>query len=140
MTGVKIWMIKNQRTGEWQPLNDHDRETSDKIPSMEEALFVMQRPRNSAFHRKYFAMLKIVFDNQEQFKNQEHLRHYLQMKAGFVDIVATPNGTMHLPSSIAYDKMDATQFEDLYEKVLVEVLSFINLERETLEQELSQFV
>jgi len=40
------------------------------------------KPRNYEFHKKYFSLLNLCFDNQEQFKEINDLRAYLTCKAG----------------------------------------------------------
>lgn len=72
-------------------------------------------PRNYGNHKRFFAFLKVTFDLQDNFDNMTHYRKWLTMKAGQYDVVAAPNGkTMFLPKSIAFDKMDETEFRQVF--------------------------
>lgn len=135
---MELWLIKD-REGKFHPLNESDREKADKIPALEETLFTYKKIRNGKFHRKYFAMLNMAYDNQDQYKNFDHFRKIIQMKAGYYDTVVTDKGEVYLPLSIAFDKMDNNEFEKLYEaawKVLYELFAF---DRELFENELNAF-
>ena len=74
----------------------------------------IKKPRNLMFHRKFFALINLVFENQETFDNSEDLRYYLTMKAGFYKKVKTPTGEMFIPKSLKFDKMDNVEFEEVY--------------------------
>ena len=78
----------------------------------------IKKPRNLMFHRKFFALINLVFENQETFDNSEDLRYYLIMKAGFYKKVKTPTGEMFIPKSLKFDKMDNVEFEEVYNGVI----------------------
>jgi hypothetical protein len=79
----------------------------------------IKKPRNIMFHRKFFALINLVFENQETFDNSNDLRYYLTMKAGFYKKVKTPNnGEMFIPKSLKFDKMDNVEFEEVYNGVI----------------------
>jgi hypothetical protein len=78
----------------------------------------IKKPRNLMFHRKFFALINLVFENQEVFDNSEDLRYYLIMKAGFYKKVKTPDGEMFIPKSLKFDKMDNVEFEEVYNGVI----------------------
>jgi hypothetical protein len=78
----------------------------------------IKKPRNLMFHRKFFALINLVFENQEVFDNAEDLRYYLIMKAGFYKKVKTPTGEMFIPKSLKFDKMDNVEFEEVYNGVI----------------------
>lgn len=137
--GIDIWLIKDD-IGHFHPLNDIDREKAAKIPTMEENCFTIKRIRNPKFHRKYFKLLQLVFENQDKYSDFEHFRQIMQMKAGYFDCVVTDKGEVYLPRSIAYDAMDETQFSELYEKVAVVLQGFIKISRDELESEISRMI
>lgn len=79
----------------------------------------IKNPRNLGFHRKFFALINLVYENQEVFDNSEDLRYYLIMKAGFYKKVETPKGEfMFIPKSLKFDKMDNVEFEEVYNGVI----------------------
>lgn len=76
-------------------------------------------PRSPKFHRLHFAMLGLLFDNQEQFANPEDLRKWVEVGAGHCQFVPGPGGRLvALPLSIAYDSLDDSEFYEHHIKVL----------------------
>lgn len=75
-------------------------------------------PRSPKFHRLHFAMLKALFDAQEQFADPDELRAWLQVGAGHCEFVPGPKGRMvALPKSISYERLDDAEFSEHHEKV-----------------------
>jgi hypothetical protein len=82
-----------------------------------------RRPRNLKFHRKFFALIDYVFSNQDRYANKEDLRVELELKAGsYREHVTTKGKLVYVPKSIAFDKMDDVEFEQLYNRVIDVVL------------------
>lgn len=76
-------------------------------------------PRSPKFHRLHFAMLGLLFDNQEQFANPEDLRKWIEVGAGHCQFVPGPGGRLvALPLSIAYDSLDDAEFYEHHIKVV----------------------
>jgi hypothetical protein len=76
-------------------------------------------PRSPKFHRLHFAMLGLLFDNQEQFANSEDLRKWIEVGAGHCQFVPGPGGRLvALPLSIAYDSLDDAEFYEHHIKVV----------------------
>ena len=117
--------------------SDHDK--FGKLKLNEEYLCDVKQPRNLKFLRKYFALLQLVFDNQEQIDNFEDFRAIIIMKAGFYRQIETEKGVVWLPKSISFSNMSTEQFENLYSKTLDICGKFINLEAEILRDEVVGF-
>lgn len=104
----------------------------------------IRRPRNPQFHRKFFALLNLAFQNQERFDNFEHFREEVQMLCGSYEI------RYHLhsgekwfaPKSIAFHAMDEAEFEKLYDKAVGVILKhvFHGMARPDLEQAVLEFM
>ena len=78
----------------------------------------MKKPRNSAHHRLYWALIGIVHQNQNRYETAEHLHTALKIAAGHYYILTMPNGNEYkIPRSIAFDKMDQTEFGAFYDRV-----------------------
>lgn len=89
-------------------------------------------PRNSKFHRKYFALLKLGFEYWEPEhgqartykghvieKNFERFRGDVAILAGFYEATWNINGDLRLePKSISFVKMEEDEFEQLYNKTI----------------------
>lgn len=89
--------------------------------------------RNGRFHRKFFAMLNVAYDNYDwpdietQFGSArctfEQFREYVTIKAGHFVIGATPKGKPRAEAkSISWAKMDEAEFGQLYSEVLDVIL------------------
>jgi hypothetical protein len=75
--------------------------------------------RNPKLHRLHFAVINALFEQQEQFDDQETLRKWLYVGAGHADFLPGPKGKMvAIPKSVAYDKIDDADFSELHAKVL----------------------
>ena len=131
---MKLWLIKTDKG--FLPLYDIDKDVADKIPLMEENLFEIKRVRNSKHHRKYFSMVKMCFDNQDEFSEIDTFRKVNEMRAGYYEIVNTDKGVMHWPKSIAFEKLDQTDFEELYNKFWAVMFERYSFDREDFESEL----
>ena len=83
----------------------------------------INKPRNIKFHRKYFALLNVAFDNQDKYTNFEDLRVEVQLKCGwYQEHVTTKGQIVYVPKSIAFSKMDEIEFSELYDKAIDVIL------------------
>lgn len=81
--------------------------------------------RNYEFHKKYFALINCAWEYQnertvEHFKRSvEQFRKTVEIAAGHCDTVynISLRAWTDIPKSIAFDKMDEAEFQDLYERV-----------------------
>ena len=84
-----------------------------------ECMADIHKNRNPGNHRRFFAFINQAFDMQEHYEEQEVFRKVLQLKAGFFDEVIGDKGNIiYLPRSIAWDKLDETEFKELFTKVV----------------------
>lgn len=78
----------------------------------------VKKPRNVKFHRLYWQLVSTVFENQERYETPEQLHSALKIAAGIYDPLPMPNGVIHkIPGSIAFDKMDDTEFSAFFDRV-----------------------
>lgn len=100
----------------------------------------IKKKRNYEFHKKFFALINICFENQEHFELIDDLREYLTVKAGFYRKIQMPNGYEQIkPKSISFSSMDNIEFNDLYDKVLIQVIKLLGCERNDLMELLNDF-
>ena len=72
-------------------------------------------PRNYENHKRFFAFVKTTFDIQDHFSNITHYRKWLIMKSGHYITIIAPNGyTIFDADSIAFEKMDESQFRQVF--------------------------
>lgn len=113
------WSMVKTDSNSWQPVGDSDYEKSGKFAVGDIELFSVVKVRSPRFHRKYFGLIRILFDNQEKYNNLDTFRKITEMRAGWYDVVADKNGNnYYLPKSISYENMTGEEFEGLYNAVL----------------------
>lgn len=134
---MKIWLVKNN--GGLFPANNSDYEQLKKLKIGQEYLAEVKRPRNAKFHRKFFALMNLVYSNQEVFETLDEVRYYITMKCGYYRRVKTPSGEMLLPKSIAFAKMSQSEFDDLYEKTLLKIEELFHFDKDLINENLPEF-
>lgn len=81
-------------------------------------VFNHQLPRSPGEHRAFFRFIRALFERQEQFEDEDRLRAWLTVGAGYCDLLPGPNGRMvAMPQSIAFDKLDEAPFLELKRQV-----------------------
>lgn len=92
----------------------------------------VKKPRCYTNHKRFFALLNLTFENQEQYRNFEHFRKAVQIEAGHVDELITLDGeVLLLPKSIDYSTLDELEFQVLFGQtmtVCARILGNLNLD------------
>ena len=110
--------IKTEKYG-IVPVDEDGEEIMKKLKIGEPYMVKVWKPKNIKFHRKFFALLNVLFNMQEFYDNKKAFRYWLTMKAGYFKMYLSPKGKpMYFADSIAFDKMDETKFGELYQKVI----------------------
>jgi len=97
-------------------------------------------PRNIGFHRKFFALLNIGFENTKLNMSQKAYRHYIIIKAGFFTAYQTPKGVFYEPDSISFANMEEDEFQEVYSRVLDKIIEDIGITSEEIEKALVEFM
>lgn len=119
---------------------DSDFELSKKIKLNEIYEFEFKQPRNLKFHRKFFALINMVFQNQEQYTNIEHLRKDLIIESGNYDLRHDLNGVeIREAKSISFAQMDEIQFSELYNSVVDVIVKYFNFDKQDIIDNVSQY-
>ena len=99
-----------------------------------------KQPLNISFHRKYFALINMAYENQEKFNNVSHYRKYLTCKAGFYTAYETDKGTFIEADSISFASMDELEFNELYSKMLDVIIKEMGITGEDVAQNIVDFM
>jgi len=76
---------------------------------------VITKPRCYTNHKKFFALLHLVFENQERYTDFVIFRKVVEIAAGHVDEFITLDGEVHYEvKSIDYSSLDEFEFDDLF--------------------------
>jgi hypothetical protein len=116
---MELTLIKTL-SGVLKPAFDSDLEKFKQLPLNEPFTVTYTKKRNAKFHRKFFALINLCYQNQSIFNNLEHLRKELIICAGHYEIIFDlDTGTQKKEAlSISFSNMDETQFNKLYSDVL----------------------
>ena len=148
---MKLFLIKS-KTGTLAPVHDDDREKLKKWPAGEMLQCSVTVPRNVGFHRKYFAMLQLVFDNlpetkwkvgnnKVEIRTVDELLWHVKFQAGHYEQKMTLGGKIvYEPKSISFAAMDDESFQEFYQRSLDVICKYFlplsEKEREEFEKHL----
>lgn len=119
---------------------DSDYEKLKKIKVGEFLKCEIKKPRNVKFHKKFFALINMIFDNQEVYKNVDRLRKDLTIEAGFYDEWVDFQGVIQREAkSISFSKMKQDEFDNLYNRVLDEIVKHFNFEKQLIIDNVEQY-
>ena len=121
------------------PFDDEAREVLAKKKHGEMVEADIVTPRNYEFHKKFFLMLNLVYDNTDEFKSLDNLLSYIKIMTGECDIIEANGIAFRVPRSISFAKMDNEAFDRFYSSAVDECLKLVPLEKETLAQQIAQF-
>ena len=105
--------------------------------------------RNVDFHRKYFKLIRCAWECQNEktidffHNNFDSFRKTVEISAGICERVYSiaRKEWLDIPKSIAFDKMDNIEFEELYERVKDVLFSIFlkNIDKEEFITNLMKF-
>jgi len=123
------------------PLFDSDFEVLKKIKKNTELTFEITQQRNSKFHRKFMALVTMVFDNQEIYTDRDSMRYDLTIEAGFWNEHVDFNGEIkRTAKSISFASMDETEFSTLYNAFVMAVIRVMKWSNEDIEENLESYL
>jgi hypothetical protein len=128
-------------TGKIMPLYDSDYETFKKVKRNKEVMVDITQPRNIKFHRKFFALINMVFENQDIYTDINNLRYDLTMEAGFFNEHVDFNGEIkRTAQSISFSKMDEQSFSLLYGKFIDTVIRIMKWDSKMIEDNIESYL
>lgn len=115
-------------------------ETAKKIKVNEPYEYEFKNERNPGHHRKYFALLNLVVNNTEKFKDVNHLRMILAIECGHYEELINPlSGEITIvPKSISFSQMGQDEFSELYSKSLDYCCKVLGVEKSEIIDEINQ--
>ena len=122
------------------PLYSSDLEEKRKLKIGETYQVEVKRPRNYQFHKKFFALLNIGWENTDVEMPFDTYRRWVTIRAGFYKVYHTPKGELYEPESIAFSNMDEDTFSEVYERVLSIILKDTGADKPDVEAMLIDFL
>ena len=122
------------------PLFPSDYDEKRKLKLGTDYQVEVTNPRNYKFHKKFYALVNLAYENSDLNMPFETFRKYLIMKAGYFKAYDTPKGTFYDAESISFAAMSQDKFEELYSRVLDKVIEDIGCDKEVIELQLLNFM
>jgi len=134
-------MVK-QLNGSFLPAHDSDLELARQIKVGDVYRFQYSKPRNYKFHKKFFALMDLVFQNQENYTDRNELREDLTIEAGFwFEKTNYITGEVTKKAkSINFSSMDENEFGELYRAMLDTVIRVFGWEGSDIEANVAEFM
>jgi hypothetical protein len=127
--------------GKIVPLYDSGYDSFKKVKRNTELQIEITQPRNIKFHRKFFSLINMVFDNQELFEDIEILRKELTILSGFYTEYTSFDGEVKREAqSISFASMDEIKFNELYSKFIDTVIKCFGYTSEDIEENLESYL
>lgn len=121
-----------------------DKDCFDKMDEIKagKSIFVEYKPnRNYKNHKRFFSMLKLVFDNQSFYKDMDNILEIIKFRSGYFDTIITHKGAKHYKTkSISFDTMDEEQFKMFFSKAIDVALELIPMDKQELEDMILRYV
>lgn len=136
---MKITLVKNL-DNTFSIAYNSDYEKAKKLKAGVQFECTVLKKRNYKFHKKYFALINLVFDNQEIYNNIDHLRYDLTKASGFYTIRKDMEGNDVVEvDSISFSSMDEITFNDLYSRTLDSIVKYFNFDKEEINTHIEQY-
>ena len=136
---MKIALVRNINNT-FKAAFDSDYEYIKKLKQGEIYFFEVKRERNIGFHRKFFALIKMVYENQEHYINQNDLRDDLLIDAGHYTKIITYWGEERKKAvSLSFASMSQDQFDDMYRDVLDIIIKHFNFDKQEIIDNVAQY-
>jgi len=100
----------------------------------------IKKPRNYMFHKKFFALLNMVYQNQERYNNIDHLRNDITIEAGYYTLRHNLEGKdVYEADSISFSKMNEETFSEYYSKCLDVIVKYFNFDKQDIIDNIEQY-
>ena len=129
---TKIYLRK--QLGVLKPVSQIDVDALYKLKEGEIYSCEIKKPRNVGFHRMFFAMIGLCFENQDVFSNVDNFREEMLKASGHFTSYQNHKGIMvYQAESISFSNMKQDEFEKVYEAVFmtcVQIFKWVGVESE----------
>ena len=130
------------------PMYDSDYDEKKRLKIGDTVLCDIKKPRNYEFHKKFFALVRLTYDNLPEhlhealnIYSEEDMRTCLKMDLGLYSIVRLGFREYINPQSISFAAMDETEFERFYHRCIDIILRLYlrGTDRQDLLDEIERF-
>lgn len=134
-------LVQKTMSGFLKPAYESDHDAFKKMPINETFEIEYVKGRNVLFHRKFFSLLKLAFENQSDYRTIEDLRRDLIITSGYYDeqINKITGECYKTAKSISFSNCDELEFNEIYNAVKNVISTWLGIENETLDIEIQQY-
>lgn len=114
---MKLFMFKDG----WslKPSDERGEKALARMGQGELVVIDLRRNRNLLHHRKFWAILNAVLDNQNKYDNDTDLLTEIKIRVGHYREYITQQGELvYVPKSISFDECDQSEFDEFYTKAV----------------------
>lgn len=131
------------------PMYGSDLDEKKRLKVGSDVVCSIRKARNYKFHKKFFALLNVCLDNMPDERAQawniwtvEDLKFALKLDLGYAAVVCLCGKTVIKEQSLAFDKMDETEFDKFYRKALDVICRkyLRGVDKQALDEELINFM
>lgn len=136
---MKVLLVK-QLNGSFIPAYDSDKDNLKRIKAGEIIQADVVKPRGVKKHRKFFALMNMLFQNQEIYKNLDDMRNDLTVEAGYYREVINFQGEVTKKAlSISFAAMDDLEFDKYFDDVINTIVQYFHFDKQEIINNLQDF-
>ena len=130
------------------PMYDSDYDEKKKLHEGETVMCSIRKPRNYEFHKKFFALVRLTFENLPErlvrmlsVRNEEDMLTVFKLDLGLFSTSWHCGRNIVKLDSISFAKMDETEFQKFYDRCIDLVLSSYlrGTDKQSLIEEVERF-
>lgn len=113
-------ILCRRTTSGLSPDDDAARDVLRKVKVGDVVRVEVRRPRNLSAHRRFFALVNLVYTNSEKFPSPDVARRVLTCRAGHAlqYIIESTGEVLLIPESISFANMDQDEFDAFWQRVV----------------------
>ena len=118
---MEVWFYK--RLSSLVPADEAAKEAIAHVSQGECVAVKIRRPRNLGHHRKFFSLMQLVFENQDDYPTLDHFLTAVKIAAGWYEDapIEVSGKLVYIPKSISFAKMDQGEFERFYGQAIAAI-------------------
>lgn len=133
--------FQKQQGGVLIPENEDIAEKLKCIKNGDYIIVEYKPKRNVKFHRKLFALLNLIYQNQEHYKSVDNILEVVKFRAGHFETLVLHNGNTHYKAkSISFADMNELEFKEFYSKSIDVALELTQMTKADIENEIIRFM
>ena len=130
------------------PMYDSDYDEKKRLKEGETVMCTVRKPRNYSFHKKFFALVRLTFNNLPErlvrmlnIRSEEDMLDAYKLELGLYTLVWHGRRPVVKLGSISFAAMDETKFQKFYDRCVdITITTFLRgISRQDLIEEVERF-